>query len=66
MQAFWYGFGSLFCFGMILGVVAMVKASNAIKQIDAMPTVYSGKGYAVAGFILGLIGTLTWIAYMFS
>lgn len=39
-----------------LGVVAWILANGALKQIDANPGAYSGRGMVQAGKILGIIG----------
>lgn len=44
---------------VIVGPVAWILASKALKQIDgADGSVYTNRGLAVAGKVLGIIGTL--------
>ena len=59
--ALWCGIGSLFCFGMILGVIAVVVGVIALNQIAAQPAVLTGKGRAGWGIALGVLGALFWI-----
>jgi hypothetical protein len=59
--ALWCGIGSLFCFGMILGVFAVVAGIIALNQIAAQPTVLGGKSRAGWGIALGILGALFWI-----
>ena len=44
----------LFCFGFVLGPIAIVKATSAKKQIAADPR-YEGEGAATAAQIIGAI-----------
>lgn len=45
----------LFVFGIILGGVAIAKASAAKRLIAEQPDRYTGGGKATAGFVLGVI-----------
>jgi hypothetical protein len=47
----------LFCFGFILGPIAIVKSLKAKKMIEANPRL-SGSGQATAALIIGIIGTV--------
>ena len=51
------GIIGLFCFGFILGIIALVKGLSANKQLKALglPT-----GQAIAGIVLGIIGIAGW------
>lgn len=42
----------------VLGPVAWVMGSNALKEIDARPGVYANRQHAVAGRVLGIVGTV--------
>lgn len=42
-------------FGVILGVVAVVLGTQAMKLIDLEPMTFKGSGLAKAGRILGII-----------
>lgn len=44
--------------GLLGSPVAWWLGAKAIKEIDAAPGRYSGRGMAQAGFILGIIGTI--------
>lgn len=63
------GILGLFCFGVILGPVAIAQGIGAIKQIDANPKNFTGRGMATAGLVLGcidLIGFAIGILMMIS
>ena len=48
-------------FGVILGCVAILLSQKARKDIELDPT-YTGKGLAVAGLVLGIIGVVGHLA----
>lgn len=57
--------------GVFVAPFGWVKGRRVMREIDANPGAYSGRGNAQAGFITGLIGTifgglymLFWIAYL--
>lgn len=50
------GLVSLFIFGIILGILAIVFSSIALKRIKREPEALTGRGLAVAGLVLGIIG----------
>lgn len=50
------GILSLVCCGVITGIVAVVLAQQAKREIAASGGMQSGAGQAQAGFILGIIG----------
>ncbi len=52
------GILSFFCLGIILGPIAIVMGTNALKEIDANPGVYSNRGQVNAGRICGIVGTV--------
>jgi hypothetical protein len=54
----------LFCFGIILGPVAIVKASKAKKMIARDPAL-GGEGMATAAMVIGVIVLVLWIIGMF-
>ena len=56
---------SLFCFGMILGPVAIYKASKARKEIDADPQL-TGWGKTNAAIFIGIVGLLLWLVALGS
>lgn len=44
-------------FGALLGPVAWIMGNNALKEIDANPSLYSNRGSVSAGRICGIIAT---------
>lgn len=50
------GIVSLFCCGIVTGVVAIVLSQQAKREIEASGGMQSGAGQAQAGFILGIVG----------
>jgi hypothetical protein len=50
----------LFCFGIILEPMALIKASKAKKLMAADPTL-SGSGMATAATIIAAIGLVLWV-----
>jgi len=52
------GLVSIFIFGIILGILGIVFSSLALKRIKREPDTRSGKGLAIAGLILGLVGVI--------
>lgn len=62
-QALIYGIVGMFCFGFVLGILAVVKGIGAISSINENPQ-YSGKIMAIFGIILGVVDFIGWIAAM--
>ena len=56
---------SLFCFGIILGPMAISKASKAKKMIALNPTL-SGSGKATAAMVIGTVALLLWLVSIAS
>jgi len=54
-----YAIIGLFCFGIILGPIAISKALQAKKMIDADPTL-GGSGKATAALWIGTIALILW------
>jgi hypothetical protein len=52
------GILSLFCFGIILGPIAIALGKSALNEIDANPAAYSNRGMVLAGFVLGIVGLI--------
>jgi len=52
------GILSFFCFGIILGPIAIVMGTNALKEVDANPGAYNNRGQINAGRICGIVGTV--------
>jgi hypothetical protein len=59
-EALTYGIIGLFCFGIVLGPVAISKALKA-KKMMAMNPRLAGSGKATAGLILGIIALVFWV-----
>ncbi|MGB9006062.1 MAG: DUF4190 domain-containing protein [Candidatus Aminicenantales bacterium] len=55
-----YSIIGIFCFGIILGPIAISKASKAMNIINSDPG-YTGKGKATAGLIIGIIDVVFWL-----
>ncbi len=64
-EALTYAILSLFCFGIILGPVAIVKAAKAKKQIAQNPQM-TGSGKATAATIIGIVALVLWLLGMIS
>jgi len=50
-------------FGLVTGVLAMVFAINALKGMQRTGN-DTGKGMALAGFVLGMVDFLGWLIYL--
>jgi len=50
--------------GLVLGIVALVLGLKAKKDAEQQPSVYGGKGLALAGLILGIISTVLGLLYL--
>ncbi len=59
-EALIYSIIGLFCFGIILGPIAINKALKAKKMIAMNPRL-SGSGQATAGLIIGIVGLVLWV-----
>jgi hypothetical protein len=57
------GIVSLFIFGFIAGVIAIILAVQARKEIDTDPNL-GGRGLATAGLVLGIVGVVLWALVM--
>lgn len=49
--------------GLVFGVSAIINGFHAIKEINAQPDTYTGKGEAITGMALSLILPLAIVAY---
>lgn len=47
---------SIFIAGIPLGLLAIIFSSIALNNIKKYPVTYSGKGLAIAGLVLGILG----------
>ena len=52
------GLLSLVCCGLFAGIPAIILGNMAKCEIDASGGLQSGRGKAVAGFVLGIIGVV--------
>jgi hypothetical protein len=59
-EALTYAIIGLFCFGIILGPVAISKASKAKKMIEMNPRL-TGSGKATAATIIGVVALVFWL-----
>lgn len=53
--------------GFILSIIGLVLCTKGYKVVRSNPNAYSGSGFLIAGFILGvlgLIGSLGFLIYM--
>jgi len=64
-EALTYAIVSLFCFGCILGPVAISKASKARKMIELNPRL-AGSGKATAATIIGVVALVLWVLGLIS
>lgn len=58
------GIIGLFIFGIILGLLALIFGAVSLGRISKNPDLYSGKGQAIAGLILGIIGLVGMIVLL--
>lgn len=56
------GIISLFCFGFILGIIAIV---NGVQAQNELKKTNSSSGAAIAGIVLGIIGLVGWAIAIF-
>jgi hypothetical protein len=64
-EALKYAIVSLFCFGLILGPIAINKALKAKKMIATNPRL-TGSGKVTAALIIGTIGLVLWVIGLVS
>jgi hypothetical protein len=64
-EALAYAIFGIFCFGIILEPVALMKASNAKKMIDLNPRL-QGSGKVLAARIIASIALVLWILGIIS
>jgi hypothetical protein len=51
------GILSIVCCGLFTGIPAIIMGRNALREIDAAPGQYGGRGLVNGGYICGIIGT---------
>jgi hypothetical protein len=59
-EALTYAIVSLFCFGIILGPIAISKASKARKMIALNPRL-TGSGKTTAAMVIGIVAIILWL-----
>jgi hypothetical protein len=59
-EAFKYAIIGIFCFGVFLGPMAVVKGLKAKKEIAADPQL-TGEGKATAAIIIGSLDAILWL-----
>lgn len=64
-EALKYAIFGIFCFGIILGPVAISKAASARSRMKADPTL-TGEGQATAATILGIAVIVLWVFGMWT
>jgi hypothetical protein len=64
-EALTYAIIGIFCFGIILGPIAISKANKAKKKIEADPRL-TGSGKATAATTIGIIVIVLWVVGMIA
>jgi uncharacterized Tic20 family protein len=59
-KALRYAIIGIFCFGMILGPMAISSALKAKKNIERDPR-FDGAGKATAAFVIGIVSLVLWV-----
>jgi len=54
-KAMWCGIVGMLCCSIVLGPVALGLGISAKNEIDRSPGMYTNRGQAQAGFVLGII-----------
>jgi hypothetical protein len=62
-EALTYAIIGIFCFGIILEPIALVKASKAKKMMALNPRL-SGSGKVTAAYVIAIIGLVLWVLGM--
>jgi len=57
-NAFWLGFFSVFCCGVLTGIPAIYVGARAVADIEASGGRLTGRGTAWLGIVLGAVGIL--------
>jgi hypothetical protein len=52
------------CIGPMVGIVGVVFSLIGLSQINRQPDVYSGKGFAIMGLVLSILGLVFYVAMM--
>lgn len=59
-EALTYAIIGIFCFGIILEPIALVKASKAKKMMALNPRL-SGSGKVTAAYVIAIVGLVLWV-----
>ena len=54
----------LSCFGWITGIIAIVLAAKAMKQINDSSGQFGGRGMAITGLVLGILAVVGYLPWM--
>lgn len=54
----------LILFGLILGVVAIILSAIGLSKINKDPLGWNGRGFAIAGIIIGILDIIGWIIFL--
>jgi hypothetical protein len=57
--------GGLCCFGHIFLILGLVFSLIGLSQIKHNPELYEGRGLAIAGLVLSILGVLLSIGFLF-
>ena len=52
------GILSIPCCGLFTGIPAIILGRGALREIDAAPGQFGGRGQVNAGYICGIVGTV--------
>jgi hypothetical protein len=64
-EALTYAIIGIFCFGIVLEPIALVKASKAKKMIELNPRL-TGSGKVTATRIIAVVGLVVWLLGIFA
>jgi len=57
--------GGMCCFGHLFTMLALVFSIIGLVQIKNNPEIYEGRGIAIAGLVLSILGLIFWIGLIF-
>jgi hypothetical protein len=57
--------GGLCCFGHLFIILSLVFSIIGLVQIKNNPEIYEGKGIAIAGLVLSIVGLIFWLGLLF-
>lgn len=62
--SFIFGIVGLFIAAIIMGPLAIIFGIVGLSRIDNNPSIYKGKGFAIAGLILGIVSLIIILAFL--